>query len=114
MPEEAQLRGHEKVQTREKNTPMRRWEAPFVEAFGVDWKQCVMADDGAWWHGSRWDFVRSILKNYKIRMTSRRRSDWQAELSRKSVAKASQKRAGTGNDTADGTRTCGHRRTWCS
>ena len=49
---------------------MRRWEAPFVKAFGADWKQCAMADDGARWLGSRWDFIKTFLKNYKIRVTS--------------------------------------------
>ena len=40
-----------------KNVPMRRWEAPFVEVFRVNWKQNAMAEDGTQWHESRWVFV---------------------------------------------------------
>ena len=52
------------------NVPMRRWEAPFVETFGVNWKRSAVADDGARWHESRWVFAGTTLKNYKIRLTS--------------------------------------------
>ena len=52
------------------HTPMRRWEAPSVEAFGVDWKRRATANDGARRHESRWELVSTVLKNYKIRMTS--------------------------------------------
>ena len=47
-----------------------RCEAPFVEVFGVKWKQKAMAEDGTQWHESRWVFVTTILKNHKFRLTS--------------------------------------------
>ena len=38
------------------NVPVRRCEAPFVEVFGVNWKQTSMAEDGTHWHELRWVF----------------------------------------------------------
>ena len=88
------------------NTPMRRWEVPFVESFGVDWKQCATANDGAPWHESCWDFDRTFLKKknpHDVRCQRTygsptwRRSDWQAEKSRKKRRKASRTRTPTTN-----------------
>ena len=42
------------------NVSMRRWEAPFVEVFGVNLKKMAMAEDGTQWHESRWGFVNTI------------------------------------------------------
>ena len=52
------------------NTPMRRWEAPFVEAFGTEWVQCAVAAAGVRWHETRWDFARAILQGSQIGVTS--------------------------------------------
>ena len=52
------------------NVAVRRCEAPFVEVFGVNWKQTSMAEDGTHWHELRWVLVTTILRNYKIRLTS--------------------------------------------
>ena len=49
---------------------MKRWEAPFVVFFGLNWEPNAMAEDGTQWHGSRWVLVTTILKDNKICLTS--------------------------------------------
>ena len=51
------------------NALMRRWEAPFAEVFGKEWKQWAMVDDGACWQ-MRWNFFRATIQRSTLRLSS--------------------------------------------
>ena len=57
-----------------------------MEAFGKEWKQWAMADDGACWHDTRWSFVGAALQGSTLRLSSLPEAVWEPRLTKDRLA----------------------------